>query len=74
MKAYRETERERRVRSKRAKRDNFTRGKDHLVEGSQTSLALPSVTSNMKKKMYEEDIRMVTEAARNMDGETKISR
>jgi hypothetical protein len=57
-------------------RDNFTRGKKehHLVEGSQASPALPSVRSNMKMKMFEEDIRMVTVAARNKSREILISR
>lgn len=76
MKAYREIERERRVKNKRVMRDNFTRGKEEqrLVQGSQASLALPSVRSNMKKKMYEEDIIMVTVAARNKGREILISR
>jgi hypothetical protein len=76
MKTYGETERERRVKSKWAMRDNFTRGKEehHLVEGSQASPTLPSVRSNMKMKMYEEDIRMMTVAARNKGREIVISR
>jgi len=75
MKSYRETERERRVKSKSVMRDNFTRGKEehHSVEGSQASPALPSVRGNKKMKMYE-DIRVVTVAARNKGREILISR
>ena len=75
MKAYREKEREGRVKSKRVMRDNFTRGKEqhHLVEGSQASPALPSVRSNMKMIIYEEDIRLVTVAARNSGHENLVS-
>ena len=56
-------------------RDNFARGKEEqrLVEGSQASLVLPYVRSNMKKKLYE-DIRMVTVAARSKGREILTSR
>jgi len=68
-------DRERRVKNKRVMRDNFTRGKEehHLIEGSQASLTLRSVRSDMKMKIYEY-IRMVTVAARNKGGEILISR
>jgi len=64
-----------RERKKRVMRDNFARGKEEqrLVEGSQASLVLPYVRSNMKKKLYE-DIRMVTVAARSKGREILTSR
>jgi hypothetical protein len=76
MKAYRETDRDRGVKSKRVMRGNFTGGKEehHLVEGSQASPALHSVRSNMKMNMYEEDNRLVTVAARNNGREILIFR
>ena len=70
-----EGDRERRVKSKRIMRDDFKCLKEerHLIDGSQASPARPSVRSNMKMKMYEEDIRMVTAAARNKGREILIS-